>query len=270
MPGRPRRRVCVRLLFLVATALAVPAAADGRGLDCIDCVPLPEGYTVPADCVSDGAGVGRFIALETPAARVWVGASAEAHAYVAVFEGEAKAASWCRALAAFEELAEAGGNLQPVPNRSGLPFVDVSSFARPGGCVSVQAVGLVAWLSVSKRWELIVNRATSDSRCGEGEADPNEAAAKVHAEGLAAYRKKDFETAEAKWRASLPYFESVADLGFLLTKRGRHAEAEPLLLEAVSWNQRPASWLNLADLYWKTGHSKLAEKAYRIYASRPR
>ncbi len=260
----------MRLLLLVAAAFAAPAAADDRGLDCIDCAPLPEGYTLPPDCLSDGAGVGRFVALEPPAARVWVGASAEAHAYVAVFESEAKVASWCRVLSAFEELADSGGNLQPVPDKSGLPYVAVSSFARPGGCLSLQADALVAWLSVSKRWEVIVNRATSASRCGEGEGDPNQAAAKVHAEGLAAYRKKDFETAEAKWRASLPYFESVADLGFLLTKRGRYAEAEPLLLDAVSRNQRPASWLNLADLYWKTGNSKLADKAYRIYASRPR
>ncbi|MCY1075841.1 tetratricopeptide repeat protein [Archangium lansingense] len=123
----------------------------------------------------------------------------------------------------------------------------------------------MAWLALSKRWAVLIAYEYGDSFCEGDEPDPIAERKTLHAEGLKAYRSGDFTTAEERWRKALPLGEAVSDLGFMLEQRGRSEEAEGWFIAAAASYHRPVAWLNLADLYWKTGHRPLAAKAYRNY-----
>lgn len=277
-----------RIVFLAAAlscVLIAPVARADGGFSCDGCAPLPEGYTLelpscetPEPVVFGRSSKARPTSTEKGVfvdvdladdgahpARIWLGISDSTGPYYAIFRGTSKRASSCGALGGFERLAEFGASLDLSPARSSLPYVRITAHARLGACAGENSVATVAWLSLAKRWAVLNAYDFPDQFCiGDG-PDPILERKKLHAEGLKAYRSGDFTTAEEKWRRALPLGEAVNELGLLLDQRGRSKEAEGwFIAAAVTYNQSSA-WLNLADLYWKTGYRALAAKVYRSY-----
>lgn len=272
----------LRAAILLTVFHATAAAADEAQLYCNNCAPLPADLQIDlSECLCEAPlidglrpkqvltlpGSGRMLALRAqPPARIWIAVSGEGLPYVAVFEGESKRAAWCRTLGNFEEVGSWGGNYQSVPTKEGLRAAWVSSFARPGGCGSLGADAKFGWLALTKKWQVLTTTASWASRCDDDSAPaPSNERATLYAAGLKAFRAKDFKTAETKWRAALPFPDAIADLGFLLAEQKRSQEAEPFLLDAAITNFRPASWLNLGDLYWDANEHARARVAYGHY-----
>ncbi|WP_152622147.1 tetratricopeptide repeat protein [Archangium violaceum] len=281
MSAFPLPRTTMLAAALSCTLVATVALADG-GISCRECAPLPADYTLePRSCETPtplvfgktskvrptSSELGVFVDVDLAGdsahpARIWLGVSDRTVPYYAIFQGTSKKASSCGALGGFESLAEFGTNLDWLPARSSLPYVRISSHTRLGGCAGLNSVATVAWLALTKRWAVLNAYEYGDKFCDGDEPDPSE---KLHAKGLKAYRSGDFTTAEIRWRKALPLGKAVSDLGFMLDQRGRSKEAESWLIAAAASHHRPEAWLNLADLYWKTGHRPLAAKAYRNY-----
>ncbi|MFP2924805.1 hypothetical protein ACLESO_06230 [Pyxidicoccus sp. 3LG] len=287
-PPAGRFLTVVLLLFLLG---GVPARADG-GFYCRDCGSLPEGYTIdPARCqlltpllwgspaaqAPRDVEAGQFIEFDLAGdgshpVRVWVGVASFNIPYFAVFDGS-RTASFCSALGSFEELAHWGGSFAVWERKAGLPYLRISAQSRIGYCGNHSALVEVAWLAVRNTWTIL----TAESRWGsgpcaeEGQPDPHqlrwELQKKLHAEGVSAYKQKDFVSAERLWRQVETERGSVAssDLGVLLAQQGRFEEAEPRLVLAAAVYERALDWLNLADFYWMSKQRVLAARAYRRY-----
>ncbi|MCY1075697.1 tetratricopeptide repeat protein [Archangium lansingense] len=280
MSALPLPRTTLLAAALSCTLVATVARADG--ISCRECAPLPADYTLePQSCETPTPLVfgkpskarptstqrGVFVDVDLTGvgahpARIWLGVSHSTVPYYAIFQGTSKTASSCGALGGFEVLADFGTSLHWSPAPASLPYVRISSHTRLGACAGLNSVATVAWLALSKRWAVLNAYDHGDGFCAGDEPDPS---VKLHAEGLKAYRSGDFTTAETLWRKALPLGKAVSDLGFMFDQRGRSKEAERWLVAAAASHSRPEAWLNLADLYWKTGHRPLAAKVYRGY-----
>ncbi|NMO18601.1 hypothetical protein HPC49_29740 [Pyxidicoccus fallax] len=286
----PRMGLLLAGVLLLSLPGRAPAQAVSR-LSCPECDRLPPDYTMdvarcqpltpllsgePAAVAPRDTDTGRFFDFDLAGdgshpVRVWAGQSFGTP-YFAVFDGS-KSASVCSTLGAFADVAMWESRLEMREGHAGLPYLTLFSDSRLGHCAFLGATAEIAYLQLQKTWVILQPRSRSSPGACVEEGTPGEEAlqwerhSKLHAEGLRAYKRKDFVTAERLWRQVEAEGGGMAshDLGLLLARQGQLAQAEPRLLLTAGDSGLPSHWLDLADFYWVAKHRGLAAKAYRQY-----
>ncbi len=268
MTASLQRTMSRRAAALLGVLFASTALADGSYIPDPD--PLPEGLRVE-DCVRGRrlmSASGRVIHLHPPGAgpvELWIGtadsqdgenaATRAMHLVFARFPPGHPEQARCT------DLGVLGNWGLTFTEHPPLMAFEVEERLQ-GGCTFIETTYLIAWSAAERDVTLIsrrdksnaAGRCLSEAELAEGEREEETKRARVRGErqaGLAAFKAGRYAEAEGHFAKIANESPEVLDSwGYALARLGRNAEAERVLLEAVTRAPgQPEAWLTLADVH---------------------